>query len=137
MQEEGKEGREQGDRRLKFGGEASGAKGGLEPQYGGEWLLPLGRTKGLLAVYTGADAGEFMSHERLINPRRSFLRQRSQGGFCKVGQAQARPEPVDGLFDRPDAGAYLNSVTRGTLRPGRSGVLRMSWASRVRMVAWP
>ena len=65
------------------------------------WLLPLGGAKGLLATHTGAEGGEFMDDERLINPRCSLLRQRNRVGIREMGHAQARPGPLDSLFDEP------------------------------------
>ena len=74
------------DSLLKFCRTSSGTEGRFKSQCGGELLLPLGRTKGLMAVHTGAEGGEFMGNEWLINPRRSFLRQRNRGGIREMGQ---------------------------------------------------
>ena len=55
-------------RLLKTCRAASGTECRFKPQCGGELLLPLGCAKRLVAVHTGAEGGEFMCHERLINP---------------------------------------------------------------------
>lgn len=57
--------------------------------------------KGLLAVHTGTECGEFLLEEWLINPVRSVLRQRNWGCVREVGNAETRPRPVGRLFDQP------------------------------------
>ena len=64
-----REKRRKGDRLLKFCRAASGTGCRFNPQCGGERLFPLGCAQRLVAVHTGAESGEFMCHERLINPR--------------------------------------------------------------------
>jgi hypothetical protein len=53
-----------------------------------------------LAIHTGAECGEFLLEERLINPVRSILRQRNRGCVREVGNAETRPRPVGRLFDQ-------------------------------------
>lgn len=64
---------EKGTGYLNLAGRPRGAQGGFEPQCGGELLLALRGAKGLLAVHTGAEGGEFVRHERLINRRCPLL----------------------------------------------------------------
>ena len=82
----------------------------FKSQCGGELLLPLGRTKGLLAVHTGAEGGEFMCNERLINPRYPLLGQRNRGGIREMGHAQPRPGPLDSLFDQPGTNGIAQHI---------------------------
>jgi len=63
--------------------------------------LPLRGAKGLLAVHTDAQCGEFLLEEWLINPVRSILRQRNRGCVREAGNAETRPRPVGRLFDQP------------------------------------
>jgi chromosome condensin MukBEF MukE localization factor len=67
------------------------AQGGFKSQGRREPLLPLRGTKGLLAVHTDAQCGEFLLEEWLINPVRSILRQRNWGCISEVGNAETRP----------------------------------------------
>ena len=55
----------------------------------------------MLAVDAGAECGEFLLEEWLINPVRSILRQRNWGCISEVGNAETRPRPVGRLFDQP------------------------------------
>ena len=47
--------------------------------------MPLGCAKRLVAVHTSAEGGEFMYHERLINPLCHLLGQRNRGGILEMG----------------------------------------------------
>ena len=91
---------------------SASAQRGFESQRGGEPLLPLGHAKGLLAVHTGAEGGQFMCHERLINPRCPLLGQRNRGGICEMRHAQARPGPLDSLFDQPGTNGIAQHITQ-------------------------
>ena len=68
--------------------------------------------KGLLAVHTGAEYGEFLLEVWLINPVRSVLRQRNQGCVRVVGNAETRPRPVGRLFDQPGMDRIVEHVAQ-------------------------
>ena len=77
-----------GDRLLYFRRAAAPAQGGFESQGRREPLLPLRSAKRLLAVHTGAECGEFLFEEWLINPMHSILRQWDRGCIREVGNAE-------------------------------------------------
>lgn len=61
------------------------AQGGFQAQGGGDHRLPVCGSEGLLAVHAGAQRGEFMIEEQLIDPLEPF-----GGGLDGSGVAQLR-----------------------------------------------
>jgi len=51
-----------------------------------------------------------MCNERLINPRYPLLGQRNRGGIREMGHAQARPGPLDSLFDQPGTNGIAQHI---------------------------
>jgi len=66
----------------------------------------------LLAVDAGAECGEFLLEERLINPVRSILRQRDRGCVREVGNAETRPRPLGLLFDQPGTDRIAEHISQ-------------------------
>lgn len=56
--------------------------------------LPLRRSKGRLAIQTGAERGQFMSKERFVNPPQPLVRERDGGRIGQGRMPEARPRPL-------------------------------------------
>ena len=84
----------------RFARSSARAEGGREAQRGGHRRLPVGGPERLLAVHTGAERGEFMLEEGLINPREPVARNLNGRRIAQVRESQSRPGPVHSLFDQ-------------------------------------
>ena len=95
----GKEGK--GDRRLfwQLPWAATSPQGGFQAPCGRGHCLPVCRAEGLLPIHTGAQGGEFMINERLINPVGPVGREIDGSGVAQMRESQARPGPVHRVLD--------------------------------------
>ena len=76
---------------------------GFQAQRGRDHRLPVRRSEGLPAIHTGAQGGEFMINERLINLREPLGRCLDGSGVAQMLESQARPGPVPRVLDQPSA----------------------------------
>lgn len=86
---------------MRFAGPSAWAEGRFQAQGGGDGRLPVGGPKRLLPIYTGAECGEFMREERLVNPRQPFGRRLNRKWVRQMRKLEIRPGPVPGLLDLP------------------------------------
>jgi len=83
---------------------------GFQSQRGRSHRLPVRRSEGLLAVYTGAQSSDFMINERLINPLEPLGRCLDGSGIAQMRESQARPGPVHRVLDQPRADRIAEHV---------------------------
>ena len=65
------------------------AQRGLQAQRGGDGGLPVYCPEGLLPIHTGAQGGEFMIDERLIDPREPVGRELDGSEVAQMRETQA------------------------------------------------
>jgi len=83
---------------------------GFQSQRGRSHRLPVRRSEGLLAVYTGAQSSDCMINERLINPLEPLGRCLDGSGIAQMRESQARPGPVHRVLDQPRADRIAEHV---------------------------
>jgi hypothetical protein len=79
------------------------AQGRFQAQGGGDHRLPVCYPEGLLAVHTGAERGEFMIEERLVDPLEPVAGSLNGNGVAQMRESHARPRPVQDVLDQPRA----------------------------------
>ena len=86
------------------------AEGRFQAQGGGDHRLPVCGPEGLLPIHTGAQRGEFMIEERLIDPLEPVGGGLDGSGVVQMRESQTRPGPVHRVFDRPRANRIAEHV---------------------------
>jgi hypothetical protein len=76
----------------------------------------------LLAIHAGAERGEFMLDERLINLREPVGRHLDGRRIAQMWKSEARPGPVHRVCDQPRADSEVSRDTSRTdfVRPPAS-----------------
>jgi len=83
---------------------------GVQAQSSRDGELPVCGSEGLLPIHAGAQSGEFMLEERLIDPRQPGGRDRDRRRIPQLREAQARPGPGHGVLDQPGANRIAEDV---------------------------
>lgn len=85
---------------------------GLQAQGGRDGRLPVCRPEGLLPIHAGAQRGEFMIKEGLIDPREPLGGYFDRSGLAQMRESQARPGPVSRVLDQPRADRIAEYVAK-------------------------
>lgn len=101
-----------GDRLLfgRFTGSPAWAQRGVQAQGSRDSGLPVGCSEGLLPIHAGAQGGEFMIDERLINPRKPVDRNLDGKRIAQMWEAQTRPRPVHHVLGQSRANRIAEHI---------------------------